>query len=80
MAASILFADDRVSKKLFLLLEKEGQVDEENEEGAEGKKPDNPKTVLQAMLFTIDRITLLQKLVSFPPEQVLLKPLRLGCV
>jgi hypothetical protein len=77
MAASILFTDDATSKKLFLLLEEAGPVDEENEEGAEAKRPIQ-KTVLQAMLFTVNRITLLQKLAAFPSEPALLKPLRLG--
>jgi hypothetical protein len=86
IAASILFGDgddgNSIYNELYKLLEKTGNVKEQNEESGKVRSPIPKKSILQAMIFTIRRINILQKLVAVSagdsePENTLLHNLLL---
>jgi hypothetical protein len=66
--ASILFSDEknRQNQHLFAVLQKKGNIvyEDENADNPAGPK-ETHKTVLNALIFCIRRITLLQKLSTF---------------
>jgi hypothetical protein len=68
-AYAILFSNDAVSRKLFKFLSSKDNVGEKDEEKDEENVKTQEKSVLKAILFTVQKIIILQKLSSFQDEQ-----------
>ena len=66
IAAAIVFSNDAVAKKLFDFLSRRGDIEETAETDIASETLN--KTILQAIDFTLRKITLLQKLSSFKDE------------
>jgi len=78
IASTILFPDDKISRQLFELFNKEKPV-EETDETDEAKTVKKNRTIMQSIVFTIRKITLLQKLSSFKEvsDDSIINPLRI---
>jgi len=78
IAALIVFSDDETVKELFKNLSKKSPVKETSEDNSE-KVNNKKKSVLEAVLFTLQKITVLQKLSKLKSEkdEDILKNMRL---
>ena len=69
IGAFIVFSDDAAAKNLYEFLDSKGVVKETDEDAADTKSQGNrKKTTLQAVDFTLRKITVLQKLSAFKGE------------
>jgi len=70
IGASIVFSDDNIPREVFDFLYRKGSIKETNDEACKAaqKSKTTNKTVLQAIDFTLRKITVLQKLASFREE------------
>ena len=77
VAAAIFLSDDETSVKLYEFLSLTGNVEETSEESEKTEQID--KSVLDAIRFTLQKITVLQKLsaIKSEPEADILKTMRL---
>jgi len=77
VAAAIFLSDDETSVHLFKFLSQSGKVEETPEDGEKTEPID--KSVLDAIRFTLQKITVLQKLSALQsePDADLLKNMRL---
>jgi hypothetical protein len=66
-AASILFCEGSEGQDLYTFLSKKGNVAEKDEDNQ--SENDINKTILEAILFTVRKVTILQKLSSFCNEK-----------
>ena len=78
VASAIVFSDGDAEKKIYSLLSKSGKVEELSE--TDGTSKEMKKSVLEAMHFTLCKISALQKLSAFESEKDkdILKNIRLG--
>jgi len=67
IAVSILFCEGSQGQSLYDFLDKKGKVDEKSEDNKSEESLD--KSILEAVLFTVRKITLLQKLASLRNEK-----------